>query len=61
MKTRWPRFKQAEFDIVYGEGFRHRKETTDMGVEHGFVRKAGAWYTYRGDQLARVRELCVNF
>ncbi|HBF80057.1 MAG TPA: DNA recombination/repair protein RecA, partial [Streptomyces sp.] len=33
----------------------------DMGVEHGFVRKAGAWYTYEGDQLGRGKENARNF
>jgi recombination protein RecA len=56
-----PPFKQAEFDIVYGEGISREGSLIDMGVEHGFVRKAGAWYTYEGDQLGQGKENARNF
>jgi recombination protein RecA len=49
-------FKQAEFDMIYGEGISREGGLIDMGVEHGFVRKAGAWYTYDGDQLGQGKE-----
>jgi recombination protein RecA len=48
--------KQAEFDIVYGQGISREGSLIDMGVDHGFVRKAGAWYTYEGDQLGQGKE-----
>lgn len=51
-----PPFKQAEFDIIYGEGISREGGLIDMGVEQGFVRKAGAWYTYEGDQLGQGKE-----
>ncbi len=51
-----PPFKQAEFDILYGFGISREGSLIDMGVEHGFVRKAGAWYTYDGDQLGQGKE-----
>jgi recombination protein RecA len=51
-----PPFRQAEFDILYGEGISREGGLIDMGVEHGFVRKAGAWYTYEGDQLGQGKE-----
>jgi recombination protein RecA len=51
-----PPFKQAEFDIIYGFGISREGGLIDMGVEHGFVRKAGAWYTYEGDQLGQGKE-----
>ncbi len=51
-----PPFKQAEFDIIYGVGISREGGLIDMGVEHGFVRKAGAWYTYEGDQLGQGKE-----
>ena len=51
-----PPFKQAEFDILYGQGNSREGGLIDMGVEHGFVRKAGAWYTYEGDQLGQGKE-----
>ena len=51
-----PPFKQAEFDILYGVGISREGGLIDMGVEHGFVRKSGAWYTYEGDQLGQGKE-----
>ncbi|MGV1003719.1 MAG: recombinase RecA [Candidatus Nanopelagicales bacterium] len=51
-----PPFKQAEFDILYGIGISREGGLIDMGVEQGFVRKAGAWYTYEGDQLGQGKE-----
>ena len=51
-----PPFKQAEFDIVYGQGISREGSLIDMGVEHGLVRKSGAWYTYEGDQLGQGKE-----
>ncbi len=51
-----PPFKQAEFDIIYGHGISREGGLIDMGVEHGFVRKSGAWYTYEGDQLGQGKE-----
>ena len=56
-----PPFKQAEFDILYGEGISREGGLIDMGVEHGFVRKAGAWYTYEGDQLGQGKENARQF
>ena len=49
-------FKQAEFDILYGIGISREGGLIDMGVEQGFIRKAGAWYTYDGDQLGQGKE-----
>jgi recombination protein RecA len=51
-----PPFKQAEFDILYGEGISREGSLIDMGVENGIVRKSGAWYTYDGDQLGQGKE-----
>jgi recombination protein RecA len=51
-----PPFKQAEFDILYGVGISREGGLIDMGVEQGFVRKSGAWYTYDGDQLGQGKE-----
>jgi len=49
-------FKVAEFDIVYSQGISREGGLIDMGVEQGFVRKSGAWYTYEGDQLGQGKE-----
>jgi recombination protein RecA len=51
-----PPFKLAEFDIIYGVGISREGSLIDMGVEHGIVRKSGAWYTYEGDQLGQGKE-----
>ncbi|WP_182874788.1 recombinase RecA [Microbispora sp. H10670] len=56
-----PPFRQADFDILYGMGISREGGLIDMGVEHGFVRKAGAWYTYEGDQLGQGKENARNF
>ncbi|MEO8329440.1 MAG: recombinase RecA [Candidatus Nanopelagicales bacterium] len=56
-----PPFKQAEFDILYGEGISREGGLIDLGVEEGFVRKSGAWYTYEGDQLGQGKENSRNF
>ncbi|NNG39544.1 recombinase RecA [Flexivirga sp. ID2601S] len=56
-----PPFKQAEFDILYGQGISREGGLIDMGVEQGFVRKSGAWYTYDGDQLGQGKENARGF
>jgi recombination protein RecA len=56
-----PPFRQAEFDIMYGEGISKEGSILDVGVEHGIIRKAGAWYTYDGEQLGQGRENARKF
>ncbi len=56
-----PPFKQAEFDILYGHGISREGGLIDMGVDQGFVRKSGAWYTYEGDQLGQGKENARQF
>ncbi len=56
-----PPFKTAEFDILYGVGISKEGSLIDLGVEQGVVRKAGAWYTYDGDQLGQGKENARNF
>ncbi len=56
-----PPFKQAEFDIMYGKGISREGGLIDVGVEAGLVRKAGAWYTYEGDQLGQGKENSRSF
>jgi recombination protein RecA len=56
-----PPFRQAEFDILFGEGISREGNLIDLGVEHGIVRKAGAWYTYEGDQLGQGKENARKF
>jgi recombination protein RecA len=56
-----PPFKQAEFDILYGKGISKEGSLIDMGIEHGFVRKSGSWFTYEGEQLGQGKENARNF
>jgi recombination protein RecA len=56
-----PPFRQAEFDILYGVGISKEGSLIDLGVEEGIVRKAGAWYTYEGDQLGQGKENARTF
>ncbi len=56
-----PPFKQAEFDIVYGQGISREGSLLDVGVDQAIVRKSGAWYTYEGDQLGQGKENSRNF
>lgn len=56
-----PPFRVADFDLLYGFGISREGGLIDLGVEHGFVRKSGAWYTYDGDQLGQGKENARNF
>jgi recombination protein RecA len=56
-----PPFKQAEFDILFGEGISREGSLLDFGVEHGIVTKSGSWFTYEGDQLGQGKENARRF
>lgn len=56
-----PPFRVAEFDIMFGEGISREGSLLDVAVEQGIVRKAGAWYTFDGDQLGQGRERAKQF
>ncbi len=51
-----PPFREAEFDIMYGKGISHVGEIVDMGVEHGILRRSGAWFYYGEDRLGQGRD-----
>ncbi|MCO6504989.1 MAG: recombinase RecA [Snodgrassella sp.] len=51
-----PPFKQAEFDILYGEGISWEGELIDIGVKQGIVEKAGAWYSYNGSKIGQGKD-----
>jgi recombination protein RecA len=56
-----PPFKQAEFQILYGEGISREGEIIDMGVSHGFVEKSGAWYSYNGERIGQGKDNVREF
>lgn len=56
-----PPFKQAEFDIMYGEGISRFGDMIDMGVELEVISKSGAWYSYKGERLGQGRENVKEF
>ena len=56
-----PPFRQAEFDIMYGQGISREGGVLDIGVDNDIVKKSGAWYTYEGEQLGQGRENAKQF
>ncbi len=56
-----PPFKEAEFDIYYGEGISRLTELLDFGVKMDLVEKSGAWYSYQGKRLGQGRENVRRF
>ena len=56
-----PPFRQAEFDILYGDGISLEGELLELGVIHGVVEKSGAWYLYNGDRLGQGKDNCRDF
>jgi recombination protein RecA len=56
-----PPFKQAEFEILYGEGISREGEIIDLGVKCGIVDKSGAWYSYNGDRIGQGKENVRGF
>ncbi len=56
-----PPFKQAEFQILYGQGINRLGEVIDYGVKLGFIDKAGAWYSYQGEKIGQGKNNVVKF
>ena len=56
-----PPFKQAEFDILYGEGISREGEIVDLGVETGLIEKSGAWYSYDGERIGQGKDNVRDF
>jgi len=59
-KTAAP-FREAEFDIMYGEGISREGDLVDLGVDKGMVEKSGAWYSYKGERIGQGRENAKQF
>ncbi|MFY9187698.1 MAG: recombinase RecA [bacterium] len=51
-----PPFKQAEFDIIYGEGISRESNILELGAQQGIIDKSGAWYSYEGERLGQGRD-----
>jgi len=56
-----PPFRNAEFDILYGEGISWEGEVLELGVLHGVLEKSGAWYIYNGDRLGQGKDNARDF
>jgi recombination protein RecA len=56
-----PPFKEAEFDIMYGEGISKIGDVIDLGAELGVIEKSGAWYSYNGERIGQGRENAKKF
>jgi recombination protein RecA len=56
-----PPFRQAEFNIMYGAGVDHMGELVDLGAQHGFIEKSGAWYSYKGDKIGQGKANASKF
>ena len=56
-----PPFKQAEFEILYGEGSSREGELIELGVKHDMIDKAGAWYSYNGDRIGQGKDNVRNY
>lgn len=54
-------FKQADFQIIYGEGINHRGELIDLGVKYKMIEKSGAWYSYNGEKIGQGKANACNF
>jgi recombination protein RecA len=56
-----PPFKEAHFDILYGEGISREGEIIDLGVQHKFVEKSGSWYAYNGEKIGQGKDNVREF
>jgi recombination protein RecA len=56
-----PPFREAEFDIIFGEGISREGDVLDLSAEHGIIEKSGAWYSYKGDRMGQGRDNSRTF
>src|SRR5947209_14483998 len=56
-----PPFREAEFDIIYGEGVSKEGDLMDLGVAHNVVEKSGSWFSYKGERVGQGRENVRQF
>jgi recombination protein RecA len=56
-----PPFRQADFDILYGEGISREGEIVDLGVNYRVLEKSGAWYAYNGEKIGQGKDNCREY
>ena len=56
-----PPFREAEFDIIYGEGVSREGDLLDLGATHNVVEKSGSWFSYKGERIGHGRENSRQF
>jgi recombination protein RecA len=56
-----PPFREALFDILYGEGISREGEIVELGVAHDIVEKSGAWYAYNGEKIGQGKDNAREF
>jgi recombination protein RecA len=56
-----PPFREAHFDILYGEGISRQGEVVELGVEHKLIEKSGAWYAYKGEKIGQGKDNARDF
>jgi recombination protein RecA len=56
-----PPFREAEFDIIYGEGISREGDLIDLGAERNLIEKSGSWYSYKGERIGQGRENAKQF
>jgi len=56
-----PPFKQAEFDVLYGEGISREGEIIEIGAQLNFIEKAGSWYSYNGEKIGQGKDNAREF
>ena len=56
-----PPFREAEFEIMYGQGISREGEIIDLGSTHGIIEKSGAWYSYKGERIGQGKDNVRNY
>ena len=56
-----PPFREAEFEIMYGQGISREGEIIDLGCAHGIIEKSGAWYSYKGERIGQGKDNARDF
>jgi recombination protein RecA len=60
-KIKWPPFKEALFQILYGKGVNQLGELIDLAVQQEIIQKAGAWYSYQGNKIGQGKNNVIRY